>query len=226
MTTQDTLLPRLLQLASPMLPVGAYSYSQGLEWAIEDGQVHDRASAEGWIGDVLRHGLARCEAPLWWRLYHAWARDDFAAVADANALFVASREAAELRAESLQMGTSLRRLLLDITELDAPARTCLCALEPIGFPSAYSLAAHAWGIPARAALQAYLWGWLENQVSVLMKAVPLGQTDGQRLLLRLGAAIPPVVDAAARTDSLSNFLPGLAIASCRHETQYSRLFRS
>ena len=75
-------------------------------------------------------------------------------------------------------------------------------------------------------MQAYLWGWLENQASVLMKAVPLGQTDGQRLLLRLGAGIPALVDAAARSETLSNFLPGLAIASCRHETQYSRLFRS
>lgn len=226
MTASHPMLPRLLQLASTLLPVGAYSYSQGLEWAIEDGQVHDRASAEGWIGDVLRHGLARFEAPLWWRLYHAWARNDFAGVADANALFVASRETAELRAESLQMGTSLRRLLLDIIELETPTRTCLSALEPIGFPSAYTLAAHTWGIPAADALQAYVWGWLENQVSVLMKAVPLGQTDGQRVLLRLGADIPPMVDAAAGTESLSNFLPGLAIASCRHETQYSRLFRS
>jgi urease accessory protein len=226
MTLPHPLLPRLLQLASPMLPVGAYSYSQGLEWAIENGQVHDRASAEGWIGDVLRHGLARFEAPLWWRLYHAWARRDFTAVAEDNALFVASRETAELRAESLQMGTSLRRLLLDIVELDAAARACLCALDPLGFPAAYTLAAHTWAIPAPAALQAYLWGWLENQASVLMKAVPLGQTDGQRLLLRLGADIPAVADAAAHADSLSNFLPGLAIASCRHETQYSRLFRS
>jgi urease accessory protein len=226
MTTRDFLLPRLLQLASPMLPVGAYSYSQGLEWAIEDGQVHDRASAEVWIGDALRHGLGRFEAPLWWRLYHAWARADFAGVAADNALFVATRETAELRAESLQMGTSLRRLLLDIVDLDPDARACLRALDPISLPGAYSLAAHAWRIPASAALQAYLWGWLENQASVLMKAVPLGQTDGQRLLLHLGAHIPAVVDAAARADRLSNFLPGLAIASCRHETQYSRLFRS
>jgi urease accessory protein len=226
MTLQHPLLPRLLQLASPMLPVGAYSYSQGLEWAIEDGRVHDLASAEAWIGDVLRHGLARFEAPLWWRLYHAWARGDFAAVAADNALFVASRETAELRAESLQMGTSLRRLLLDIVELDAAARSCLCELDPLGFPGVHALAAHAWSIPAPAALQAYLWGWLENQASVLMKAVPLGQTDGQRLLLRLGAGIPALVDAAAHSGTLSNFLPGLAIASCRHETQYSRLFRS
>jgi urease accessory protein len=226
MTIQNSLLPRLLQLASPMLPVGAYSYSQGLEWAIEDGQVHDLATAEVWIGDVLRHGLGRFEAPLWWRLYRAWARADFAAVAEDNALFVASRETAELRAETLQMGISLRRLLLDIADLDTTARACLCHLDPIGFPSAYTLAAHTWAIPAPAALQAYLWGWLENQASVLMKAVPLGQTDGQRLLCRLGADIPAVADSAAHIESLNNFLPGLAIASCRHETQYSRLFRS
>ena len=226
MTWQHPSLPRLLQLASPMLPVGAYSYSQGLEWAIEDGRVHDLVSAAVWIGDVLQHGLARFEAPLWWQLYHAWARADFAVVAADNALFVASRETAELRAESLQMGTSLRRLLLDVVELAEAARTCLCDLDPLGFPTAYTLAAHAWSIPAPDALQAYLWGWLENQASVLMKAVPLGQTDGQRLLSRLGAGLPGLVQAAAHCETLSNFLPGLAIASCRHETQYSRLFRS
>ena len=158
MTMQHPLLPRLLQLASPMLPVGAYSYSQGLEWAIEDGRVHDLASAEAWIGDVLRHGLARFEAPLWWRLYHAWARGDFAAVAADNALFVASRETAELRAESLQMGTSLRRLLLDIVEMDAAARSCLCELDPIGFNGVHALTASAWAIPAPAPLPGYLWG--------------------------------------------------------------------
>lgn len=226
MTSPHPLLPRLLQLASPMLPVGAYSYSQGLEWAIEEGRVYDLASAEVWIGDVLRFGLGRFEAPLWWRLYHAWAREDFAALTEDNALFVASRETAELRAESLQMGISLRRLLLDIADLKATVRDHLLTLDPLGFPGVYTLAAQAWGIPARQALQAYLWGWLENQASVLMKAVPLGQTDGQRLLLHLGAHIPAVVESAAHVETLSNFLPGLAIASCRHETQYSRLFRS
>ena len=226
MSLPHPLLPRLLQLASPMLPVGAYSYSQGLEWAIETGQVHDRASAEAWISDVLHLGLARFEAPLWWRLYHAWERADYAAVADDNALFVTSRETAELRAETLQMGTSLRRLLFDIAELDTHTRACLSDLDPLGFPTAYTLAARTWSIPAPDALQAYLWGWLENQASVLMKAVPLGQTDGQRLLLRLGADIPVLVQAVAHCETLSNFLPGLAIASCRHETQYSRLFRS
>jgi urease accessory protein len=226
MISLDGRLLRLLQLASPMLPVGAYSYSQGLEWALQDGSVRDAASAERWVGDVLRHGLARFEAPLWLRLHQAWADADRPALTYWNELFIASRESAEFRAETLQMGTSLRRLLLDIADLDDESSIRLRGLEPIGFPTAFTLAAYTWTIPAHAALQAYLWGWLENQVSVLMKALPLGQTAGQRLLLRLADAIPAVAEAAQHTETLSNFLPGLAIASCQHETQYSRLFRS
>ena len=124
------------------------------------------------------------------------------------------------------MGTSLRVLLLDLGEIDIEARALLRTLEPICFPAAFSLAAQAWDIPAPAALSAYLWGWLENQVSALMKTLPLGQTDGQRLLRRLADGIPLAVEYAQRGEPLSNFLPGLAMASCRHETQYSRLFRS
>lgn len=222
----DHRLLRLLQLASPMLPVGAYSYSQGLEWAIEEGTIHDAASGEAWIGHILQYGLARFEAPVWLHLYSAWADADAGALAYWNELFIASRESAELRAETLQMGTSLRVLLLDLGEIDIEARTRLRALEPICFPTVFSLAAQAWDIPATAALSAYLWGWLENQVGALMKTLPLGQTDGQRLLRRLADGIPLAVEYAQRGEPLSNFLPGLAMASCRHETQYSRLFRS
>lgn len=214
--TSTERLAKLLQLASPALPVGAYSYSGGLEAAAEAGIVKDAASAERWIGDVLAHSVARMEAPVFLRLC--------AAGADAarwNELFLASREAAELRAETVQMGYSLNRLL---PELGIEA----LALDEPAFPAVFAHAARAWGIEPRTALVAYLWAWLENQVMAALKAVPLGQTDGQKILLALGARLEGIATEAAalEDDELGNFTPGLALLSAKHETQYSRLFRS
>jgi urease accessory protein len=216
---------RLLQLVSPSLPVGAYSYSQGLEAAIETGAVTDAASAGEWIGDVMQLALGAMEAPVFLRLAGAWARRDLAAVREWNALFVASRESAELRAETLQMGYSLRALLRDLAVEDAQA---LEEFDELAFPTAFTFAVVAWEIEPGEALQAYLFGWLENQVLAAVKAVPLGQTQAQRLLLDLARGIPPLAAAAAGAvdDELGNFAPGLAILASGHETQYSRLFRS
>jgi urease accessory protein len=194
-------------LASPTLPVGAYSYSGGLEAAVEAGIVHDAASAQRWIGDVLAHSVLKMEAPLLLRMIEEpdarW-----------NEELLASRETAELRAETVQMGYSLNRLLPDLG-VEA------CPYEEPSFPAVFAHAVRAWGIPARQALTAYLWAWLENQVMAAVKAVPLGQTDGQKTLLALGARLGDVSE-----DEPGNFAPGLAMLSSKHETQYSRLFRS
>ncbi len=221
-------LARLLQLASPTLPVGAYSYSQGLEATIEAGIVHDAASARAWISDVLDLSIASMEAPLLLRLLAAWHNKDFTAVGYWNALFLASRETAELRAETVQMGYSLTRLLNEIDEVDASSFAQLQATDEPAYPTAYACAAAHWQIEPSSALIAYLWSWLENQVMAALKAVPLGQTAGQKMLLALGARLETTAqEAAARGDhELGNFAPGLAILSSRHETQYSRLFRS
>ena len=112
----DASLVRLLQLASPALPVGAYTYSQGLEWAVERGTVRDETSAGRWIGDLIDHGIGRYEAPLVGAMMKAWSAGDNASVTVLNAEFLASREAAELRAETAQMGFSLRRLLHDLRD--------------------------------------------------------------------------------------------------------------
>ncbi len=224
----DLALARLLQLASPTLPVGAYSYSQGLEAAVEAGLVHDAASAGGWISDVLAYAVARLEAPIWWRLHAAWSADDLERAAHWNDIFRSTRESAELRAETLQMGYSLQRLLLELREFEEPPLAQLRAITEITFPAAFAFAVVQWRIPARSALIAYLWAWLENQVMAALKSVPLGQTDGQRLLLSLAALLPGVADEAAALgdDDLCNYTPGFAILCSRHETQYSRLFRS
>lgn len=223
-------LIRLLQLASPALPVGAYTYSQGLEWAVEAGAVRDEAGAARWIGDLLGWNLARFEAPLLAQLMRAWDAGEDTQVAALNADFLAARETEELRAETVQMGYSLVRLLAD---LDAFAslpgwRERLRALDEPAFPTAWAAAAAAWAIPVDLAVPAYLWAWLENQVMAAVKAVPLGQSAGQRLLATLGARIPAFAAEAAGlpAERWSNFTPGLALASSRHETQYTRLFRS
>ncbi len=201
-------LARLLQLASPTLPVGAYSYSQGLEAAVEAGIVTDAASAERWIGDVLEFAVARIELAV--------LRQQMAEPSQAlNDFFLASRESAELRAETLQMGHSLAKLLADLG-VEVP-------IEQPALPTAFACAARAWHIAERDALVAYLWSWLENQVMAAIKALPLGQTAGQKILLALGARLDAI---AGKEAEWSNFAPGLAFLSARHETQYSRLFRS
>lgn len=210
-------LARLLQLASPALPVGAYTYSQGLEWAVEAGMVKDEATALQWIADQLEWNLGRFEAPLLARMMAA----SDAARAELDAQYLASRETAELRAETLQMGHSLRKLLDDLgLEIAVPPQpTFACVWS--------ALAAH-WQIAPAEALTAWLWSWAENQTMAALKAVPLGQAAGQRILLSIGGRIPALVERALQLDeeNTSNFAPGFAIACARHETQYSRLFRS
>lgn len=207
-------LVRLLQLASPTLPVGAYSYSQGLEAAIEAGIVRDAASAERWITDVLDFSLRNMEAPLLSRLLTEKNETE-----NLNALFLASRETAELRAETLQMGYSLCRLLGELGMKDLPA-------GEVAFPTAFAFAARQWSIAPREALLGYLWSWLENQVMAAVKGIPLGQTDGQKILLSIANSLPSIAEQAMEPGDLANFAPGLAVLSSRHETQYSRIFRS
>ncbi|MEO6565121.1 MAG: urease accessory protein UreF [Casimicrobiaceae bacterium] len=221
-------LVRLLQLSSPALPIGAYSYSQGLEWMVESGAVHDAASLKDWIADLLHNVLAHGEGPVLWRLLDAAERGDGAAFAEWNAWFRASREGAELRAETLQMGGSLGKLLTDLDVLDDFAQTQIASCAPVTLPAAFALGARALDIPSCDAVTAYLWTWLENQVLAALKAMAIGQVAGQKLLLALGAAIPGIVDVSHQCDDddVSSFAPGLAIASARHETQHSRLFRS
>ncbi|WP_079435798.1 urease accessory protein UreF [Zoogloea sp. LCSB751] len=221
---------RLLQLVSPALPVGAYTYSQGLEWVVDCGAVKSEAQVGEWIGDALAGAFGGYELPLLARLQDAWRAGDDGQVAALNARCLASRETSELRAETVQMGYSLVRLLVDLPAFaEQPGWVArLKAVDEPAFPTAWAAAAVAWQVPAADALGGYAWAWLENMVMAAVKAVPLGQAAGQRLLSSLAAQVPErVADALQRPpEAWSNFQPGLAIASCRHETQYSRLFRS
>lgn len=221
--TSATSLLHLLQFASPALPIGAYSYSQGLETAIDTGLVSDAASARDWIAQCLDQVQARWDAPILWRMMTALAVDDAASFAMWSERFTASRDCAELRAETIQMGYSLGRLLDELrpeSASGAPTETCL--------PAAFARAVHLFGIDSRQALTAFLFGWAENQVLVCVKSVPLGQVAGQRLLLSLA----PEIEAAAAMacsladEDLCNWTPGLSLLAMRHEVQHGRLYRS
>jgi urease accessory protein len=216
-------LLHLLQFASPALPIGGYSYSQGLEAALESGLVHDAATAHAWIGAYLEQVVAHWDAPLFWRLLKAHYVGDSAGVALWSERFLASRDSAEFRAETIQMGYSLTRLLaeLGIADVEVPD-------SDVSLPAAFACAVHALGIPHQQALLAMLFSWVENQVLVCVKSVPLGQVAGQRLLLSLRADIERAAGVAQELgdDELSSWAPGLSMLSMRHEVQHGRIYRS
>ncbi len=225
---QASALLHLLQFASPALPIGAYSYSQGLEAALESSLVMDAATARAWIAEHLTHVVARWEAPLCWRLMQAFEAQDLCAVQRWSERFIASRDTAEFRAETIQMGYSLTKLLAELGVADGVLIDMLQGQPEVALPTAYACAVAALAIPREEALLAMLFAWAENQVLVCVKSVPLGQVAGQRLLLSLR----PDLEAAARTaqtladDEMGNWAPGLSLLSMRHEVQYSRLYRS
>lgn len=218
----------LLRLASPQLPIGGYSYSQGLEMAVEQGLVHDPDSARRWIVDQLLLNLARFEAPLLLAHCTAAANADWAALKALAEQQRASRETRELHQESRQMGYSLAQLLADLPELDDASRELLAALEAPGLAVTWALAARAWQIEPPDALAAWLWGWLENQLAVLMKTLPLGQQAAQRLTSQLLLALEQAQQQSLqlRPDHWGSAAFGLTLTSMAHERQYSRLFRS
>jgi urease accessory protein len=229
-----TALPQLvslLHLASPALPIGGFSYSQGLEAAIDCGLVRDAATAERWIHDNLNHVQAQCEAPVWLLLHRAWQAQDRVALERWNAWFHVTRETSELRLETEQMGWSLAKLVTQMAWGDDPMRDALRTISPLCLPTAFTAACVALGIDARDGLAAYAFNWAENQVAAALKAVPLGQVAGQQILRGLHRAVLDTVDEAERRANadppqLSTFSPMLGLLSARHETQYSRIFRS
>mgnify|MGYP002620956916 CR=1 FL=1 len=224
-TDMDVAALRLWQLISPALPVGAYAYSQGQETAVAAGWIDDEAGALDWIGGLAEHSVARLDLPVLQRLYGAWQAENDAQLLHWSRFLLASRESSEIRAEDQHLGRALARLLVDLDVTQAEAWRQHPALN---YPLMFSLAAVHWHIELRQCLAGYLWAWCENQVAAAIKLVPLGQTAGQRLLSTLIEKIPAWVDNAIALDdeAIGVLCPGLAMASARHETQYSRLFRS
>lgn len=214
-----------LHLASPALPVGGFAYSQGLEQAIEDRWVTDMESAYQWIRDGLVLNMARQELPWWLACYHAAAKSDWMRVVEVNDRLHALRETGEFRLESVQMGHSMAKLFAQWPQ----GHSLACLTEVVWvYSSAYAALAAVSGVTQELALPAYLWSWVENQVLAAVKSVPLGQIEGQALLHRLKVDIVHAMEIAEgfNPEESGPAAFGLAITSARHETQYSRLFRS
>lgn len=275
-----------MRLASPALPIGGFSYSQGLETAIDRGWVGGEPDALRWLEELLALNVGRFDAPLLAALAQAMQDGDWSTAVELHELHLASRESGEQHAESLQMGYSLMRLLHGLQESAPPdagnsggrrrggrnegerpnqalaspdmpddaacnrsmtddaacdrSMTAAASLREAsaavaGAPSfaaslpwAWALAGLVFGLSPAQTLTAWLWSWLENQVMVTLKAVPLGQQAGQRLMSRLLPRLSGIVAQAQHLprEQWSNHAPGFALAACWHETQYSRMFRS
>ncbi|MEM6774268.1 MAG: urease accessory UreF family protein [Pseudomonadota bacterium] len=212
----------LLHLASPALPIGAYAYSQGLEYAIEEGWVEGSA-LQSWLSDGLALGLTRLELPVLLRAHAATLADDESSLGDWNDWILANRETKELLLEDQQVGAALWRLLTSLQAAGLPKLR-----QPPAYAIAFAVAAARWRISAADACHAFCYSWLENQVTAATKLVPLGQTEAQKLLLRLFDDIPDACASAAGVmdDEMGLSLAGLALASSLHEHQHTRLFRS
>lgn len=219
-------LLRLLQLCSVNMPVGAYTFSQGLETAVEEGWLTSYEETEDWIREVMNRAIAQCDLPVLQRQLSALSKDNDEQFSHWNNFILACRETSELRLTDTAQGLALVRVLKNL-EIDHPL--FLAKPKPdISFVSAFALAAHHWNIEQQEASLGYAWAWLENQVAAATKLVPLGQTQAQQLLQSLQPDIAQAVEQSERCADadIGSSMPALAIASSWHEHQYSRLFRS
>jgi urease accessory protein len=224
MPPDETIPLHLLRLVSPSLPVGAFSYSRGLEYAAEAGWVKDEATAREWIHGTLENSFAVLDGALFWRMGEALVRDDADAFVRADAWLAAGRESRELQLEDRRMGEALLRLLAD---LEVPQAQVYLG-QNLTYPAAFAIAAHHWNVSPAAALKGLMWTIAEGQVAAAMRLVKLGHTAGQRILID----VVPVIERAVATarglddDEIGNVSVAMAMASAWHETQYSRIFRS
>jgi len=214
---------RLWQLISPTLPIGAYAYSTGLEYAVEAEWVTDEETAKSWIVGQLENTIAHLDVPLFLRLYESFETHNISSANQWNQILLASRETSELKLEDLNLGAALLKVL---TKLDcAPPKSLT---TPLSYAASFAYGCSTWQIEQREAAMGLLWSWGENQVSAAMKLLPLGQTAGQQTLTTILEAIPSIVENSIKIkdEDIGFSAPGVSMASALHETQYSRLFRS
>jgi len=221
-------LNRLLQLCSANLPVGGFSFSQGLEYAVEMGWVSCQQSTFDWVELNLNESIARTDLALLKRLYEALQQQDFASFKQHNQLLIASRESQELRLADVAMGKALVRLLKNLDGVDTDPYREILTLSDTSFVSMFALAAYLCELDLASAQSGYCWTYLDNQIAAATKIVPLGQTQSQNLLFALSDKVAGAIEVANQlaNDDIGASLPRLAMASAWHETQYTRLFRS
>jgi urease accessory protein len=228
-------LYRLQAFLSPAFPIGAFTYSHGLEQVIEQGAVTNAVELTSWLEDILRFGAGRGDAILLKESFRAAEKGDRATICDLRALGLALQPSKERHLESSALGTAFQKAVENswLPEAETPAAGLFRSMaaadaEPWPYPVALGLVAAAHGLPEAAALTAFLHAFAANLISVAVRVVPLGQSDGQKVLAGLEPVIFEVAEdaAASSLDDLgtSTFLAD--IASMAHETQYSRLFRS
>jgi urease accessory protein len=216
---------RLMQLVSPSLPIGGFTYSQGLEYAVECGWVSDVDALEDWLTGLLDEGMTYLELPILKRIYEAIRSGDVENLTYWSRYLLASRESRELRLEETNRAKALSTLL---PNLDIPYKQEMTEAMNSTQLAPFSLAAVSWNISMHDSALGYAWSWLENQVAAAIKLVPLGQTQGQQIQLKMAEKIPHAVDLGLSLDDeeIGASAPALGIASGKHETQYTRLFRS
>ncbi|MEJ5019085.1 urease accessory UreF family protein [Ochrobactrum vermis] len=215
----------LMRLVSPSQPVGAFSYSRGLEWAVHAGTVSNEESCADWVLGLLEHSYAALDGAIFWRMISALTRHDDAEFCRLNDWLAASRESSELELEDRRMGESLLTLL---AELGVDQARNFASERRVTYPAAFAIAACNWNIEPVDALRGLMWSVVESQIMTAIRLVPLGHTAGQRILIAGAAKIERAVEKARtlNDDDIGNTAPALAMASAWHETQYSRLFRS
>ncbi len=234
----QTQLLRLLQLASPALPVGAYSYSDGLETLVEQGTIASDKSLESWLYRELTFGAIRLETAVMLRGYSCVVNQDLVNLAYWNNWLTASKESLELREQSWQMGNTLLRLLMNLDELNEGEKNkfyfpslddCSAAVgRPCNYAIAFGIGAANWQIEPQQALLGYLHSWASNLINVGVKLIPLGQTTGQQILFQVNSKLVLLAEDILDLDD-DNLMAcswGLGLASMTHENQYTRLFRS
>ncbi len=219
--------PQLWQLISPTLPVGAYAYSDGLEYAVTAGWLQNETDVRRWVLDLARYTLGELEVPVLGRLYAAWQRADHSDLEYWNAFLLSARETREILEADRQMGKSLGRLIVSLGTNDDQLDSMLSQVG-LSFITPYTLACNTWRIPLEEAAGGYVWSWAEARVGAAVKLIPLGQTAGQRILFQVSRAIGAIVERglAVKDEEIGASAPGLALASTRHEEQHTRLFRS
>ena len=225
MNTNDLSLLKLMNLMSPTLPIGGFTYSQGIEKAIESNWITDFESAKRWLESQLLINLKFTDLPILMRLYKSVNSKNYKRVTYWSNFLLACRETMELRDEENNRGRSLAKLIESLEKDQAKEWSEILKTNHL---LGYAFLSNVWNISFKKLLLGYSWSWLENQVAASVKIIPLGQTDGQKLLNEIIKKIPNVVKEAEiiNDNEIGISQPAFIIASCLHETQYTRIYRS